>query len=217
MDDMEIVRLKFTCCACYKTFEVESGGGTRYVHCPYCGEENRINAGAHAQYVHKAPAQQPVKEPTYPTAPIDSLLFFRDGDPSLDVKKAKKSSFQVGDDVILELDFVGVNSEDRGQNMMLPAKITKYELHGMSLFKGPHFELVFQPITDVPCIVVERNLQKNGDSCGITIIGWRNNSDAFSRVFSSVWIKKYHPAQYPKECRVAIEHNNNRNAYGIGL
>ena len=217
MDDMEIVRLKFTCCACYKTFEVESGGGTRYVHCPYCGEENRINAGAHAQYVHKAPAQQPVKEPTYPTHPIDILVFTRDGDPSLDVKKAKESSFQVGDDVILELAYKKAHSEDRDETMMLPAKITKYELHGMSLFKGPHFELVFQPVTDVPCIAVERNLQKNGDSCGKTIIRWRNNSDAFSRVFSRVLIKKYHPAQYPEACRNAIQYNNNRNDYGIGL
>lgn len=214
MDDMEIVRYKFTCCACYKTFVAKSGGGTRYVHCPYCSEENKINTGKHAQYVHKAPAQQPVKEPTYPTDPIDTLYFTRDGDLSRDVKEAKKSSFQVGDDVILELDF---NSDDRDNAMMLPAKITKYELHGMSLFKGPHYELVFQPVTGAPCIAVERNLQKNGDSCGKTIIGWRNNSDAFSRVFSRVWIKKYHPAQYPKACRNAIEFNNNRNNYGIGL
>ena len=214
MDDMEIVRLKFTCCACYKTFMAKSGDGTRYINCPYCGEQNKINTGKHAQYVHKAPAQQPVKEPTYPTDPIDSLFLTRDGDPSRDVKEAKKSSFQVGDDVILELDFY---SDDRDNAMMLPAKITKYELHGMSLFKGPHYELVFQPVTDVPCIAVERNLQKNGDSCEKTIIGWRNNSDAFSRVFSRVRIKKYHPAQYPKECRNAIEFNNNRNGYGIGL
>lgn len=55
MDDMKIVRYKFTCCACYKTFVAKSGGGTRYVNCPYCGEENRINTGEHAQYVHKAP------------------------------------------------------------------------------------------------------------------------------------------------------------------
>lgn len=66
MDDMEIVRYKFTCCACYKTFVVKSGGSTRYVNCPYCGEQNRINTGEHAQYVHKAPVQQPEKEPTYP-------------------------------------------------------------------------------------------------------------------------------------------------------
>ena len=209
MDDMEIVRYKFTCCACYKTFVAKSGGGTRYVHCPYCGEENRINTGEHAQYVHKVPAQQPEKEPTYPTDPIDSLLFIRDGDPSRDVKEAKKSSFQVGDDVILELRFKKEHSEDRDQTMMLPAKITKYELHGMSLFKGPHYELVFQPVTDVPCIAVERKLQKNGDSYGKTILRWGNNSDAFSRV----WIKKYHPAQYPKACRDAIEYNNNSNNY----
>ena len=50
MDDMEIVRYKFTCCACYKTFVAKSGGGTRYVNCPYCGEQNRINTGEHAQY-----------------------------------------------------------------------------------------------------------------------------------------------------------------------
>lgn len=66
MDDMEIVRYKFTCCACYKTFVAKSGGSTRYVNCPYCGEQNRINTGEHAQYVHKAPVQQPEKEPTYP-------------------------------------------------------------------------------------------------------------------------------------------------------
>lgn len=97
--------------------------------------------------------------------------------------------------------------------MMLPAKITKYELHGMSLFKGPHFELVFQPVTGALCIAVERNLQKNDDSYVETNLRWGNNSDAFSRV----WIKKYHPAQYPKACRNAIEYNNNRNDYGIGL
>ena len=122
---------------------------------------------------------------------------------------AKKSSFQVGDDVILELRFKKEHSEDRDQTMMLPAKITKYELHGMSLFKGPHYELVFQPVTDVPCIAVERKLQKNGDSYGKTILRWGNNSDAFSRV----WIKKYHPAQYPKACRDAITYNNTCNDY----
>ena len=79
MDDMEIVRYKFTCCACYKTFVAKSGGGTRYVNCPYCGEQNRINTGEHAQYVHKAPAQQPEKEPTYPTDPIDRISFWRRG------------------------------------------------------------------------------------------------------------------------------------------
>ena len=48
MDDMEIVRYKFTCCACYKTFVAKSGGSTCYVNCPYCGEQNRINTGEHA-------------------------------------------------------------------------------------------------------------------------------------------------------------------------
>ena len=136
MDDMEIVRYKFTCCACYKTFVAKSGGGTRYVNCPDCGEQNRINTGEHAQYVHKAPAQQPEKEPTYPTDPIDRISFWRRGNAPDEVKKAKKSSFQVGDDVILDLECRRSCSDEPIQIAKVPAKLIKYDLHGTSFLRG---------------------------------------------------------------------------------
>ena len=97
--------------------------------------------------------------------------------------------------------------------MTLPAKITKYELHGMSLFKGPHFELVFQPVTGAPCIAVKRNLQKNGDSYEETSIRCENGSNDYNCTYERVAIYKYHPAQYPKACRDAITYNNTCNDY----
>lgn len=213
MDDMEIVRYKFTCCACYKTFVAKSGGGTRYVHCPYCGEENKINTGEHAQYVHKAPAQQPEKEPTYPTDPIDRISFWRRGNAPDEVKKAKKSSFQVGDDVILDLECRRSCSDEPIQIAKVPAKLIKYDLHGTSLFKGPHYELVFQPVTDDPRIIVEKRLQKNGDSYEETSIRRENGSNDYNCTYERVAIYKYHPAQYPKACRDAITYNNTCNDY----